>query len=240
MRSFRRRGRLSDEADADSNIPRLVALLNRHCVSAPDPTSASVHADGSPTRPCCARLRVVGYASSVAGGCAVAYPRELLPAAVLVDQGASTWPWPRFRPMAVRVLGSANNGAAAVVLTSGGAGAGLCLLASLGADLAAIGLGVGAYAAGGLGRRWDLHGVVAGMGADSCACVGSCLFVGQLPTMGMLLDAWSSGRKLSPVSIGWMTVTPRAPLTSLEASLMSHMLPVDDAGFWTKSPSYVL
>jgi hypothetical protein len=43
--------------------------------------------------------------------------------------------------------------------------------------------------------------------------------------------AWNSGRKLSSALAGPTTVTPRVPLTSLEASLMNPMSPADGVRF---------
>jgi hypothetical protein len=52
-----------------------------------------------------------------------------------------------------------------------------------------------------------------------------------LAVWGGGLEAWSSGRKLSSVWAGRVTVAPRTPHSSLEASLLNPMLPADDAKF---------
>lgn len=57
-------------------------------------------------------------------------------------------------------------------------------------------------------------------------CTGSGLFVGA-----MSLVVWSSRSKFSLALAGRTTVTPPVPHTSLGASLLNPMLPVDGVGF---------
>jgi hypothetical protein len=66
------------------------------------------------------------------------------------------------------------------------------------------------------------------------------LGVTLLDGLGGELEAWSSERKLSLVLVERAAVTPRAPLSSLEASPLNPMLPADDARFSLKAWPYML